>query len=251
MEQDSHRKLTGWIETIGTGRPVARSASGLDRATHSSRARHLEKSIVAVLPEAVVPPIVLGVVSGRGIIRHLDKRDRGICPFQVNDTRLDIEESGANQRAEPCATQGYGAIGESARIPGSRNRRALAKLMRTFGITSDRAGLGLCPGATLIAGVSPEPLFDLDFFRTRHRMNVRERQAIKARQFNIHLLQLGVATDKLLHGGGGPGAIEAGRQDRRSPGHGTKVRRRARAGGEEGGQKGREHFHAGFTRIIS
>lgn len=77
-------------------------------------------------------------------------------------------------------------------------------------------------------------------------MIVRECQAIKARQFDLHLLQLGVATDKFLDGCAGPGTIEAGRQDRRSPGLCTKAGRRARAGGDESGQKGRDHFHVDF-----
>ncbi|MCY1356095.1 hypothetical protein D9M69_425360 [compost metagenome] len=123
--------------------------------------------------------------------------------------------------------------------------------MCAFGITADRACLGLCLGGTLISRVDPEALFDLDLVGARYRMIVRERQAIKACQFNLHPLQLWVATDQLLDGCAGPGAVEAGCQDRSRPGIRTNAHYRTRAGGDESGQKRRDHFHVGFTRIIS
>lgn len=78
-------------------------------------------------------------------------------------------------------------------------------------------------------------------------MIIRERQAIKTRQFNIHLRQLWIATDKLLDGRSCRGAVEAGLDDWRNRlGIGTGARRRAQAGSEQRGEKGRDRFHVGL-----
>lgn len=77
-------------------------------------------------------------------------------------------------------------------------------------------------------------------------MIIRERQAIKTRQFNIHLRQLWIATDKLFDGRACRGAVEAGLDDWRSRRSiGTGARRRAH-GSEQRGEKGRDRFHVGL-----
>lgn len=124
--------------------------------------------------------------------------------------------------------------------------------MRALGITSDRTRLGLCRGGTLIAGVDPEPLVDHDFVWTRYRMFIGQRQAIKTRQLDIHLRQLRIATDKLFDGCPCLRAIEAGLEDfRRGRSICAGARRRADAGSEQTGEKGRDRFHGGFTQIIT
>ncbi|MNH26705.1 hypothetical protein D3C79_867700 [compost metagenome] len=81
-------------------------------------------------------------------------------------------------------------------------------------------------------------------------MFIRECQQIKALHFPVHLRQLGIATNQLFDRLPGLGAVEAGFEDGRGrPGTCMEARCRAQGGGEERGQKGRDHFHAGFTRI--
>jgi hypothetical protein len=84
-------------------------------------------------------------------------------------------------------------------------------------------------------------------------MFIRERQAIKTCQFDIHLRQLRIATDKLFDGCPCLGAVEAGLEDWRRRGRSicTGARRRIHAGSEQTGEKGRDRFHFGFTQIIT
>ncbi|MNE49981.1 hypothetical protein D3C80_1445370 [compost metagenome] len=120
--------------------------------------------------------------------------------------------------------------------------------MRALGIAADHARLGLCPG-TLIAGVDPELLIELDFVRGRYRMCIRERQQIKALQLPVHLRQLAIATNQLFNGLPGRGAIEAGVEGSRGRrGICTKTHGSPGADREEGSQKWRDHFH--FDTII-
>lgn len=82
-------------------------------------------------------------------------------------------------------------------------------------------------------------------------MYIRERQAIKARQLDIHLCQLWIVTDKLFDGCPCLGAVETGLKDwRRARSICTGARRRAHAGSEQTGEKGRERFHVDFTQFI-
>ncbi|MNR30275.1 hypothetical protein D3C85_1477210 [compost metagenome] len=125
--------------------------------------------------------------------------------------------------------------------------------MRTLGITSDRAGLGVRPGATLVADFDPELLVDHDFFGRRHGMFIRESQAIETKHFNIHLRQLGIVADELFYACSGAGAVEAGLVGSRRFGFlgsiGTRDCRHAYAD-EKAGEKGRDRFHVDVTRII-
>jgi len=75
-------------------------------------------------------------------------------------------------------------------------------------------------------------------------MIIRERQAIKTRQFDIHLHQLWIATDKLFDGSPCRRAVETGVEDGRSIC--TGARRRAHAGSEQTG----ERFHVGLIHYL-
>lgn len=237
-------KLSGCAEVACMSGTEAQSDDRFGPTIHGAGAWFLEQHAIAVLREAVAALGILARVAGARFTLNLTQRDRSACPFQKQNPWLRVEERGRNRRVQSGAANRQGTVGESVRVLGSDNCRALTQLIGALGIEPDRAGFGVRIGATLSARGGPELLLDHDCVWRRHRAFIREREAIKACQFDVHLLELRVATDQLLDSRASLGAVETGIED------GCRCCR-IDAGTDASGEQGGDYFHGGGTQIVA